>query len=69
MGKFFPSLNEFRIYTVNGHVMPSVFKEDSHIATVIFNRKKKQFIIKNKYCTNCSKTGDYYCEDSKKWLF
>lgn len=69
MAKFIPILNEFRIYTTNAQKNPTMFQEDSHIAKVIFNRKKKQFIIKNKYCLSCTKRGDYYCESSKKWLF
>ncbi|CDW71460.1 UNKNOWN [Stylonychia lemnae] len=58
MAKFLPKLNEFRIYLVNEEKNKPLFKEDSHVAKVIFNRKKKQFIIKNKYCTLCSKKRD-----------
>eukprot|EP00347_Sterkiella_histriomuscorum_P008274 403345707 len=69
MAKFFPNLNEFRIYTINKEKNPSIFSEDGHVAKVIFNRKKKQFIIKNKYCNSCTKKPQYFCEESKKWLF
>ncbi len=38
MGRFFPKINEFRIYTINALTTPSMFNEDYHIAKVHFNR-------------------------------
>lgn len=41
MGKFYPKLNEFRIFTNNFYTNPHLFNDENHIAKVIFNRKKK----------------------------
>ena len=54
MAKFFPQLDEFRIYALDKNRYPHLWQDDQHMAKVIFNRRKKQFIIKGKYCLNCS---------------
>lgn len=48
---------------------PDLFNEETHIAKVYFNRAKKHFVIKNKYCLKCTKTSSYCCEPSKSWHF
>ena len=65
MARFFPSKDEFRIYTINAYMAPSMFNEEYHIAKVFYNRKKKHFVIKNKYCLKCSQTSRYVCETCK----
>ena len=68
MAKFLPEQGELRIYSVNAYKQPTLLKEDNHIAKVVITRKK-QFIIKNKYCLYCTKKGRYFCESNKQWLF
>lgn len=69
MARYFPKDMEFRIYTVNAYREPHLFREDSHTAIVQNIKAKKMFVMKSKYCLECSKMADYYCEPTKKWLF
>lgn len=86
MARYFPALAEFRLYTVNAYKLtqkpqtstskaPStncenVFKEDQHCAVLYFHKARKHFVLKNRYCLECSgMTVDYFCEPAKQWLF
>lgn len=36
---------------------------------VSYNKDRQLFVIKNKYCLECSQTSEYFCEPTKGWLF
>jgi len=31
--------------------------------------KERKFVIKNRFCSYCSRTPDYYCQTDKNWEF
>ena len=69
MAKYYPQLSEFRIYTLNQYKHKDQYSDDNHVAVVYYNKLKKLFVIKNRYCLKCSQTSDYFCDPKTKWQF
>ena len=44
---------------------------ENAFAKLIWNPEMKQFVLKNKYCTHCSKQSHYFCDKktSRAWAF
>ena len=44
---------------------------ENAFAKLIWNPETKQFVLKNKYCTHCSKQSHYFCDKktSRAWAF
>ena len=44
---------------------------ENAFAKLLWNPEMKQFVLKNKYCTHCSKQSHYYCDvkTSRQWSF
>lgn len=51
--------------------------QNTHIAKVCINdhvnaktgEKSREFVIKNRYCANCSYMPEYFCQTDKNWQF
>ena len=68
--RFKPELLEFWLF--NAKVPMALMDDESNtIAKLYWNRNKKQYVLKNRYCTRCSQHGYYYCDEqrSRAWPF
>ena len=46
--------------------------ENGHFAKICINKrtdKTPEFVIKNRYCTRCTKKSKYFCQTDKNWEF
>ena len=68
--RYKPALKEFWLF--NARVpMDMLDVEDNAFAKLYWIPSKKQFVLKNRHCTNCSQKSHYYCDEkaSRAWPF
>jgi hypothetical protein len=85
MAKYFPGDSpEFRIYTVDAYKIIAMSTKDGkklapkdvlneaddHCAVLYYNKESKFFVLKNRYCLECSNfNSEFYCHLASQWLF
>jgi len=60
--RFKPELMEFWLF--NARVPMAIMGEEANVMAKLFwNSEKKQFVLKNRYCTRCSQHSYFFCDE------
>ena len=68
--RYKPELCEFWLF--NARVPMIMMDNESNVmAKLYWNTQKKQFVLKNRYCTHCTLRSHYFCDEqaSRAWPF
>ena len=60
--RYRPESREFWLF--NSRVPINSLEDESYVmAKLYYNKEKKQFVLKNRYCTYCTTQGHYFCDE------